>query len=145
MRVVSFLAVLGVTAALAAGAGAAPSRSGSLCSVGKAVATAIVASGKSAAPTTSAGSTSIASVQAAMKANFTRIHAAENTLLAASSGSIKGHLQKIFAFDNRVYSDLQKAHWSILALAKDAQALEAQAAKVKPDLLAVQKYFSKCK
>jgi len=144
MRFVPFVLALVLLGATAAGAGAAsssPSRAGDLCGLGKGVAAAMAKSG-SFTPSTS---TSPQAIGQQLKASYTRIKSAEKVVLAAASGSIKGHLQKVFAFDNLIYAKLQAANWNILVFAKNAQSFAAQAAKLKPDLLAIQAYFGKCK
>lgn len=144
MRLVPFLVAVVVLTATAGGAGAtpaSPARARNLCSVGKSIAGALQ---KSGAITPSAGA-SIQALQAQMKASFTRIKAAEKIELANASGSIKGHPQKVFAFDDMIYAKLKAANWNILVFAKNAQSLEAQVLKLKPDLAAIEAYFAKCK
>ena len=144
MKVVPFLLALALLGATAAGAGAAPaspSKGTDLCGVGKSIAVAIAKSG-SITPSANANPQTIGQQ---LKASFTRIKQAESVVLAAASGSIKGHLQKVFAFDNMIYAKLQAANWNILAFAKNAATLEAGAQKLKPDLAAIKAYFAKCK
>jgi hypothetical protein len=148
MRFVPFLLALALLGATAAGAGAAPtspSKGASLCTVGKGVAAAIAKSGGAFTPSTTASPKALG---LQMKATFTQIKAAEKVVLAAASGSIKGHLQKVFAFENVVFAKLKAANWNFLALAQNpvsVQALAAQAQKIQPDLRAIDKYFAKCK
>ena len=82
---------------------------------------------------------------AQLKASFTKIKAAEKIVLANASGPIKGHFEKVFAFDNLIYAKLKAANWNILVFAKNAQSFALQAQKLKPDLTAIQAYFAKCK
>lgn len=145
MKFVPFLLALTLLGALASGAGAAPSSTataGDLCSVAKGVASSITHSGATITPT---AGTSIASLEKELKATYTHIKAAESLVLAQSPSSLKPHFVKVFAFDNMVYAELSKANWNILAFAKNAKSLEAGAAKVRPDLLAIEAYFNKCK
>lgn len=145
MRFVPFLLAVALSGTLATGAGAAPaSTSGvaDLCSVAKGVAASITASGVTPTPTTGA---SITSLEKQLKVTYTKIKDAEPIVLANAPSSLKGDLQKVFAFDNTVFADLSKAHWNILAFAKNARSLEAGVLKIKPDLLAIKAYFAKCK
>jgi len=145
MKFVPFVLALAVLGATAAGAGAAPaspSRSADLCSVGQGIATSLARSGSAITPT---AGTSLATLQAQLKASFTKIKAAESVVLANSPGSLKPHFVKVFAFDNQIYALLAKANWNILALAKNAKQFEAGALKIKPDLAAIKAYFAKCK
>lgn len=144
MKAVPVLLALTLLGATATSAGATPASSataGSLCSVGKSIASSLA---HSAAIAPTAG-TSIASLQKQLKATFTHIKSAETVVLANAPASLKPHFVKVFAFDNKVYAELSKAHWNILALAKNAGSFEAEAAKIKPDLLAIEAYFKKCK
>jgi len=144
MKLAPFVLALVVLAATATSAGAAPAspaRAGNLCGVGKNISSALQSSG---AITPTAG-TSVQAMSAQLKASFTKIKAAENVVLANASGSIKGHLEKVFAFDNMIYAKLKAANWNILVFAKNAQSFALQAQKLKPDLLAIQAYFAKCK
>lgn len=145
MKVVPFLLAMTLLGAVASSAAAAPTSAGtavSLCSVGKGIASSLAHSGTVVMPS---ATTSIASLEKQMKTAFTRIKAAESVVLANAPASLKPHFVKVFAFDNKVYAELSKAHWNILALAKNAQSFEAEVAKIKPDLLAIEAYFKKCK
>lgn len=145
MKLVPFLLALTLLGAVASGASAAPrstATAADLCGVGKGIASSLA---HSATPITPTAGTSIASLEKSLKASFTHIKAAEKIVLANSPGSLKPHFVKVFAFDNMIYSELSKANWNILAFAKNAGALEAGAAKIKPDLLAIEAYFNKCK
>jgi hypothetical protein len=145
MKLVPFLLALALAGGVASGAGAAPrstAAAADLCSVAKGVASSIAHSGATVAP--SAGA-SIASLEQELKATYTHIKAAESIVLAKSPSSLKPHFVKVFAFDNMVYAELSKANWNILAFAKNAKSLEAGAAKIKPDLLAIEAYFKACK
>jgi len=146
MRFVPFvlaLALLGGATAAGAGASpASPAKAGSLCSVGKSVALTLQKTSKGFTPT--AGSSPQAYGQQ-LKVYFTRIKSAESVVLSAASGSIKGHLQKVFAFYNTIIAKFQAANWNILAFAKSAASLEAGEQKIKPDVTAINAYFKKCK
>ncbi|HEY8030782.1 MAG TPA: hypothetical protein VIE38_14915 [Gaiellaceae bacterium] len=145
MKLVPFLLALTLFGAVASSAGAAPrstATASDLCSIAKGVASSITHSGATVAPT---GGTSIASLENTLKATYTHIKSAESLVLAKSPSSLKPHFVKVFAFDNMVYAELSKANWNILAFAKNAKSLESGAAKIKPDLLAIQAYFAKCK
>ena len=145
MKFVPFLLVLTLMGAVASSAGAAPRSTvtaGDLCSVAKGVASSITHSGATIAPT---GGASIASFEKELKATYTHIKAAESIVLAQSPSSLKPHFVKVFAFDNMVYAELSKANWNVLAFAKNAKSLEAGAQKIRPDLLAIEAYFNKCK
>ena len=105
MRLVPFvlaLVVLAVTATSAGATPASPATAQNLCGVGKSIASSLQSSG---AITPTAG-TSVQALSAQLKASFTKIEAAEKIVLANASGSIKGHLEKVFAFDN---TDLRQA------------------------------------
>lgn len=141
MKVLLSLLVAVVAMSQAAGAGATPSKSADLCSIAKSVRSSITKSGATITPS---ATTSIASLQAALKNTYTHIKAAESVVLANSPGSLKPHFEKVFAFDNQIYAEMSAAHWNLLAFAKNAKSLEAGAAKIKPDLLAIQAYFAKC-
>ena len=144
MKFVPFLLALTLLGAVASGASAAPKSTvtaADLCSVAKGVATSISHSG---ALTPTAG-TSIALLQKELKATYTHIKESESLILAQSPSSLKPHFVKVFAFDNMVYAELSKANWNLLAFAKNAKSLEAGVLKVKPDLLAIEAYFNKCK
>lgn len=145
MKFVPFLLALTLLGAVASGAGAAPSSTvtaGDLCSVAKGVSSSITHSGATVAPT---AGTSIASLEKELKSTYTHIKAAESVVLANSPSSLKPHFMKVFAFDNMIYAELSKANWNILAFAKNAKSLEAGAARIRPDLLAIEAYFNKCK
>lgn len=142
MKILLSLLVVAAAMSQAAGAGAAPSRSADLCSVAKSVRSSITKSGASITPSST---TSITSLEASLKSTYTHIKAAESVALANSPGSLKPHFERVFAFDNQVYAELSAAHWNILAFAKNAKSLEAGALKIKPDLLAIEAYFAKCK
>lgn len=142
MRVLLSLLVLAAVMSQAAGAGAAPSRSADLCTIAKSVRSSITKSGGSVMPSST---TSMASLEASLKATYTHIKAAESIVLANSPASLKPHFQRVFAFDNQIYAELSAAHWNILAFAKNAKSLGAGALKIKPDLRAIEAYFAKCK
>ncbi len=144
MRLVPFLVAFVVLAATATSAGAAPASpasAGNLCGVGKNISSTLQNTG---AITPTAG-TSLKQLGAQLKASFSKIKAAEKVVLANASGAIKGHLQKVFAFDDMIYAKLKAANWNILVFAKNAQSFALQAQKLKPDLLAISAYFAKCK
>jgi hypothetical protein len=145
MRFVPLVIALAVLGTFAAGAGAttaSPAGANSLCSYGKSVAKALIQSGQLITP--KAGE-SLATLESQLKTNMLRIQAAEHGLIAASSGSIRTDLVKVFAFDNFVIAKLKAANWNFAALASQAAALEAKAQAVKPQLLALKAYFNKCK
>lgn len=145
MKLVPFLLAVALFATFASGAGASPAspaKAGDLCSIAKGVASSITHSGSVITPTAGA---SLATLGKQLKATFTHIKAAEAVVLANSPSSLKGHFQKVFAFDNMIYAQLSKANWNILAFAKNAKSLEAGAQKIKPDLAAIEAYFAKCR
>ena len=145
MKLVPFLLALALLGAAASGAAAAPRSTAAaddLCSVAKGVSSAITHSGSTITPT---AGTSITSLEKSLKATFTHIKAAESVVLANSPSSLKPHFVRVFAFDNMLYSELSKANWNFIALAKNAKSLEAGVAKIKPDILAIEAYFNKCK
>ncbi|MGH9299086.1 MAG: hypothetical protein ACRDZT_04165 [Acidimicrobiales bacterium] len=145
MKLVPFLLALTLLGVVASGASAAPRSIASaddLCSVAKGVSSSLVHSGATVTPT---AGTSITSLENELKTTYTHIKAAESVVLANSPGSLKPDFVKVFAFDNMVYAELSKAHWNILAFAKNAKSMEAGEAKIKPDLLAIKEYFAKCK
>ena len=144
MRLVPFLVALVVLAATATSAGAtpaSPARAGNLCGVGKGISSSLQNTG-AISPT---AGTSIKALGAQLKASFTKIKAVEKVVLANASGAIKGHLQKVFAFDDMIYAKLKAANWNILVFAKKAQSFALRAQKLRPDLLAISAYFAKCK
>jgi hypothetical protein len=145
MKLVPFLVALTLLGAVASGASAAPrstATAANLCSVGKGIAASIAKSGSTIAPS---AATSITALEKQLKGTFTRIKAAEKVVLANAPGSLKPHFVKVFAFDNMVYSKLSKANWNFIALAKSASSLQAGAARIRPDILAIEAYFNKCK
>jgi len=145
MKLVPFLLALTLLGALASGASATPKSTAiadNLCGVAKGVSSSLLRSGATITPT---AGTSFTSLGAELKATYTHIRAAESVVLANSPSSLKSDFVKVFAFDNTVYSELSKAHWNIIAFAKNAKSLQAGVAKIKPDLLAIKAYFSRCK
>jgi hypothetical protein len=145
MKLVSFLLALALSGGVAASAGAQPrfvATAGDLCSVAKGVASSLVSSGATITP--KAG-TSLTSLGRELQATYTHIKAAESVVLANSPGSLKPDFEKVFAFDNMVYSELSKAHWNVLVFAKSASSLEAGVTRIRPALLAIKAYFNKCK
>lgn len=142
MKLIPFLVALTLLGAVASSASAAPRSTTDLCTVAKGVASAITRSGATLAPT---AGTSLASLSKELKTTFSHIKAAESVVLANAPSSLEPHFVKVFAFDNLVYSKLSKANWNLLALAKDAKSLSAGAAKVAPDIRAINAYFDKCK
>jgi hypothetical protein len=145
MKLVPFLVALTLLGAVASSASAAPrstATAADLCSVGEGIASSLAKSGSTIAPT---AGTSIATLEKQLKATFTRIKSAEKVVLANSPGSLKPHFERVFAFDNMVYSELSKANWNLLAFAKNATSLEAGAQKIHPDIVAIEAYFKKCK
>ena len=144
MKLVPFLLALTLLGAAASGASAAPRSTATgadLCSLAKSVGSSI---DNSTHFTPTAGA-SITALEASLKASFTHIKSSESLVLAESPGSLKPHFERVFAFDNMVYSELSKANWNFIAFAKNASSLEAGAAKVRPDIVAIQAYFNKCK
>lgn len=144
MKLVPFLLALTLLGAVASSASAAPrstATAADLCGIAKSVRSSIT---KSTSLTPTAG-TSITSLEAELKASFTHIKAAEKIVLAESPGSLKPHFVRVFAFDNMIYAKLSAANWNFLVFAKNAKSLEAGAAKIRPDIAAIQAYFNKCK
>lgn len=145
MKLASFLLAAAMLGAFASGASAAPSSTAtaaSFCSTSKGAASSILHAGTMPTPTAGA---SMATLGKQLKALYTRVKASESTVLAQAPGSLKVHFQRVFAFYNMVYDRLAKANWNVMALAQNAQSLQAGAAKVKPDLLAIKKYYeTKC-
>jgi hypothetical protein len=145
MKLVSFLLSLTLLGAAASAASAAPrstATTGSLCSVAKGVASSITHSGSPLAPT---AGTSIASLEKELKTAYTHIKSEESVVLANSPSSLKPDFVRVFAFDNIVYAKLAKARWNFLVFAKNAKSLAAGEAKLRPDFLAIEAYFNKCK
>jgi len=144
MKVVPFLLALTLLGTVVSGASAAsrsPAAATDLCGVAKSVRSSITSSDHF---TPTAG-TSITALDAELKTAYTHLKAEESIVLAESPGSLKPHFERVFAFDNMIYSELSKANWNILVFAKNSKSLEAGAAKVKPDLAAIEAYFNKCK
>jgi hypothetical protein len=145
MKLLPIVAALVVFAAWTGSAVASPAssaRAGDLCTLAKSVRSQITHSGATVTPT---AGTSIASLEAQLKNTYTHIKASESLVLANAPSSLKPHFVKVFAFDNSIYAMLAKANWNFIAFAKNAKSLEAQAAKVRPDLNAIEAYFAKCK
>ena len=142
--VLAALAAAVVVAASATVATAAPaSHSGasaatSLCSVARDVA-------KSLVRVTSVQDAATAT-PATLRANWTKIVAAEPRLLRAASGSMKTNLRKVFGFVNVFVADLKQANWHVAGLGPKMPSLVAYANRVEPQLNAVKTYFRKtCK
>ncbi len=83
----------------------------------------------------------VAASPASLKAIYLKLQAAEPSLLASSSGSLKTDLTQVFGFLNTLVADLKKANWKATALAPQFVTLEAQAVKVKKPLNALESYF----
>jgi hypothetical protein len=137
--VVGIRSMLGLAAALmvalatAGGAVAARASNADLCSASKPVAASIVSSTDFTNPTAAMSN---------LKNTYTKIEAAEPSLLAAASGSpYEADLKAVFPVLNSLVGILQGAHWSVLALATHVKTLEADAAKIKTPLAALSAYF----
>ena len=131
--VLGLAAALIVALATAGGALAGRASHADLCSASKPVAASIVSSTNFSNPTSSLSN---------LKNTYTKIEAAEPSLLAAASGSpYEADLKAVFPVLNNLIGILQAAHWSLLGLAPHVTALEADAAKVKKPLAALSAYF----
>lgn len=133
------LCVLGLAAALlvalatAGGALAARTSHTDLCSASKPVAASIVSSTSFSNPTAALSN---------LKSSYTKIQAAEPSLLAAAKGSpYKADLKRVFPVLNNLIGVLKGAHWSMLALLTKAKTLEQDAAKIKAPLAALTTYL----
>jgi hypothetical protein len=79
---------------------------------------------------------------ATLKTAYTKLQAAEPSLLASSSGALKADLTQVFAFLNLLVADLKKANWKVAGLAGQLPGLEVQAVKAKKPLQALDNYFT---
>lgn len=139
LALVSTLVVLaGLASASALAAGARGAGGASFCSASAGVYKDLVnATGASIRP----GAGSLATLMSSLKTELKTVKSAEGPLLANAPAKIKPDLQAVFAFENVIAGDLQKAKYNVLALAADAKSLETGANKIKPDLNALEAYY----
>jgi hypothetical protein len=131
--VLGLAAALAVALATAGGALGARVSHTDLCSAAKPVAASIVSSTSFSNPGASLSN---------LKNTYTKIQAAEPSLLSAASGTpYEADLKAVFPVLNSLIGILQKAHWSVLALAGHVTTIEGDAAKVKKPLAALSAYF----
>jgi hypothetical protein len=137
---VSALVLLaGIASASAFGAGARSAAGASFCGASAGVYKDVVnATGASFRPTSAA---SITALMTSLKTELLKVKSEEPTLLANAPAKLKPDFQAVFAFENVIIGDLQKANFNVLALAADAKTLETGANKIKPDLNAIEAYY----
>ncbi len=68
----------------------------------------------------------------ALKTAYTKVAAAEPSLLATAPASLKPDLRPVFGFINVLIADFKQANWKISNLRPQLPTLAAQADKVKP-------------
>jgi len=78
---------------------------------------------------------------AALKTAYTKVAAAEPSLLATEPASLKPHLRPVFGFINVLIADWKQADWKIANLQPKLPTLAAQARKVNPHIRVVQAYL----
>lgn len=138
---VACLAATVATAAQKPGTPTAPvSPSGSFCNVAKGFKSSIDAS-TAVSPSALTKVTSIASLEATIKAEFTKLPTEETAALAVAPSQIKGDLQQVFAVDNKFIALLQKVNFNFLELAPYEKQFEADAAGLKAPVAAISAYF----
>jgi hypothetical protein len=141
MKLVSLLVVvLALTASTAASAGAtatAQTGSSSFCGTARGVARSIV------------NSTTLPSgrvTPTALKTAYTKVAAAEPSLLATAPAALKPDLRPVFGFINVLIADFKQANWKISNMTPQLPALAAKADKVSPHIRKVRAYLnSTCK
>jgi hypothetical protein len=79
-------------------------------------------------------STTITTVSpATLKADYAKFKAAQPTMLSLAPSSIKGALQKIFAFDDGLFEALSKVGWSMAKLPpSELQSLAVKGPALRP-------------
>jgi hypothetical protein len=136
MKLASLLVVvLALAGATAVAAGAAPTtQTGSrgFCSTARGVARSIVDS-----TTLPSGRVTPASLKTA----YTKVAAAEPSLLATAPASLKPDLRPVFGFINVLIADFKQANWRVSNLTPQLPTLAAQAQKVNPHLRRVRSYL----
>jgi hypothetical protein len=148
LRLPPGLALLAATAWVAAGAAGAGAAVGLAASSPGAAHFCGVASGyrsqidPATQITPSAATTSLATLESRMKTAFQKIKTEEPSIIGAAPTAIQNDLKDIFAVDNVLFGDLQKAHWNFLALAADEKTLQADEAKIAAPLAALKTYFT---
>ena len=129
------LVVLALAGASAAAAGATPTAqtgAGSFCSTARSVAHSIVSS-----TTLPSGRVT----PAALKTAYTKVAAAEPSLLETAPGSLKPDLRPVFDFINVLIVDFKHADWKVSNLTPQLPALAAQAQRVNPHIRVVRAYL----
>jgi hypothetical protein len=137
MKLASLLVVvLALAAATAASAGATPSSqagSQSFCSTARGVARSIVNS-----TTLPSGRVTPAELETA----YTKVAAAEPSLLATAPASLKPDLRPVFGFINVLIADFKQAGWKVSNLTPQLPTLAAQVRKVNPHIRRVRSYLN---
>jgi hypothetical protein len=136
MKLVSLLVVVvSLATATAAAARATPTSQTGLqtfCSTARGVARSIV------------NSTTLPSgrvTPAALKTAYTKVAAAEPSLLATAPASLKTDLRPVFGFINVLIADFKQADWKVSNLTPQLPALAAQVRKVNPHIRRVRSYL----
>jgi hypothetical protein len=112
-------------------------RAASLCSASKGLAANIVQS---------ASISTIAGTPQGAPSYYEKIATAEPALDSAARGKLAHDLRKIFPVINLLINDLKRAHWDPAGLAPYEAQLLTDAAKIKPQLKALETYYRKtCK
>ena len=136
---VSALVLLTFGAGGASASGTSAAAAGSFCGLAGGVAKTALDPSSGLSPTTA--TTSISSLESKLKTDFGKFEAAEPALIGAAPSAIKSDLRQVFGVDNALFQDLKTAHWNFLALATDEKSLEAEEAKIKVPLAALEAYF----
>jgi hypothetical protein len=112
-------------------------RAASLCSASKGLAANIVQS---------ASISTIAGTPQGSPSYYEKIAAAEPSLDSAARGKLAEDLKKVFPVINVLINDLKQAHWDPAGLAPYEAQLLTDAARIKPQLSALERYYTKtCK
>jgi hypothetical protein len=126
-------AAAGIAAGTATAAPASSAHAASLCSVAKGVA-ADIAAATSFSPGSSV-------TPAKLKIVYTKVAAAEPSMLGAASGKQKADLQAVFSLINTIKADFEKANWQPGAIVRFVPALVPRVQRLKPQITRVRTYF----
>jgi hypothetical protein len=118
----------------AAPASSSRPRAASLCSASKGLAANILQS---------ASISTIAETPQGVPSYYGKIATAEPSLDAAAKGKLADDLKKVFPVINVLINDLTQAHWDPAGLPPYEAQLLTDAAKIKPQLSALETYYRK--
>src|SRR5579872_6256336 len=133
---VAALAVAGVTASGAGAAQSSRAAVASFCGLANGVSSSLNPSTQFVP----SASTSLASLETRLKTAFQKVQSEEPMIISAAPSSIQRDIRQVFAVDNVLIGDLNKVHWNFLALAGEAKTLQAEFAKIKQPVKALQAY-----